>query len=328
MKKLFVILAIVLICIGMPLFAGGSGEKTSGGNRIAVMYGVGGLGDQSFNDNINNAIIAAQETLDFEYDYVEPTAVSEFETFLREFALSGDYTLIISAGSDSADALNKVAGEFPEQYFVLLDSASAQDNVISVTFKDNESTFLAGYVAALSSETGCIGVIGAMDIDVINGFIAGWEAGARYADPDIEILRMYCGGFQDPVTAKEMALQMYARGADIIMGAAGGSGLGIFQAAEETGNYAVGVDSNQNPLKPATIMMSAVRNFKPVIYSILSDSFDGNVETGLRNVGIAEGAVECTFDGSEVHVDQSIKDALMTIEGEVREGKISVPSAL
>ncbi len=326
--KRFIVIISILIAVSFGIYAGGSGESGNSGNRIAVMYGVGGLGDQNFNDNINNAILEAQKTLDFEYDYVEPTAVSEFETFLREFALAGDYDLIISAGSDSADATNKVAREFPGQNFVLIDSAGDADNVLGVTFKDNESTFLGGYVAAQASKAGIIGVIGAMDTDVINGFIAGWEAGARYFNPDIEILRMYCGGFQDPVTAKEMALQMYDRGADIIFGAAGGSGLGIFQAAEEAGGYAVGVDSNQNPLKPASIMMSCIRNFKPVILSILTDSFAGNFKGGLMNVGIKEDAVDCTFEGSEVYIDQSIKDSIETIREDVKAGKITIPSTL
>ena len=329
MKKfLLVLFCAILVSVSTIWAAGNSEVHSKESTRIAVVFGVGGLGDQSFNDNINNAISVAKEDFDFEYDYVEPQAVSEFETFHREFAQTGDYSLIIGAGFDQADAIAKIAKDYPKQHFMLLDSSVDASNVSSVMFKDNESTFLAGYVAAKYSKTGKIGVIGALDIDVINGFIAGYESGARYANPTIQISRAYCGGFADPVTAKEMALQMYNSGVDIIFGAAGGSGLGIFQAAGEVGKYAVGVDSNQNGIKPDAIMMSSIRKFDSVIYSAISDVFTETFKEGLEFVGLKEDAIDLTFDKSNVVVPQAIKNEIAQVKKQIIDGTIIVPSTL
>ncbi|MDY4612014.1 MAG: BMP family ABC transporter substrate-binding protein [Sphaerochaetaceae bacterium] len=324
-------LVLVMALLSAMVFAGGSSEKgsTSGQFKIAVMFGVGGLGDQSFNDNINNAIVSAKSQMDFAYDYVEPKAVSEFESFLREFAQAKEYGLIVVAGSDAADACSKIAKEYPDQHFMLLDSGAADANVMGVTFKDNESTFLGGYAASLITRRNKIGVIGALDIDVINGFIAGWEAGAKHGNPDITVYRSYCGGFADPITAKEMAVQMYKNGADIIFAAAGGSGLGVFQAAEETGNLAVGVDSNQNPIKPDSIVMSCVRSFTAIMKNAIQNEMDGKLQVGTTlQVGILEDAVDCTFEGSNVPVLQSVKDAVEALKLEVKAGKVAIPSKL
>lgn len=328
MRKI-VILSVCMLIVCSMIFAGGNQETEKNEKaKIAVMFGVGGLGDQSFNDNVNNGIKTAKSKLDFEYDYVEPKATSEFENFLREFAQSKEYVLIIIAGSDAADAVKKIATAYPDQDFMLLDATVDAPNVLGIIFKDNESTFLGGYAAALASTTGKIGAIGALDIDVINGFIAGWEAGAKQADPDIILYRSYCGGFADPVTAKEMALQMYNSGADIVFGAAGGSGLGIFQAAQETDNYAVGVDSNQNPVKPDYIMMSCIRKFDAILTTAISEELLGIFKGGLKQVGINDDAVDCTFEGSNVDVPQKIKDSVAALKVDVKAGKVKIPSSL
>ena len=330
MKKIISIIMVMAIA-AVCAFASGSSETASAEAKakVAVMFGTGGLGDQSFNDNIYNAVVNAQNTLDFEFDYVEPKATSDFETVLTEFAQEKTYKVIIIAGSDASEALAKVSKNYPSQLFAIVDSSSCGDNVLGITFKDNESTYLGGYAAALISKTGKIGVIGAMDIDVINGFIAGWEAGAKAAKSDIEVFRMYCGSFSDPVTAKEMAIQMYSNGADIVFGAAGGSGLGIFQAAEETDNLAVGVDSNQNPVKPDYIVMSCVRSFTTVIYDTIEGAINGTLKGGeTKACGIVEDAVDCTFEGSNVVVDSSVKDAIAALKEEVKAGKISIPTSL
>lgn len=331
MKRSFVWVCVLSITCAV-LFAGGASEENAASSskmKIAVQFGVGGLGDQSFNDNINNAILAAQKQIEFDYDYVEPKAVSEFENFFREFAQSKEYSLIVAAGSDAADACSKVAKEYPEQKFLLIDSPSQDPNVLGVTFKDNESTFLGGFAAGKITKTNKVGVVGALDIDVINGFIAGWEAGVKLANPQAIVYRAYCGGFKDPVTAKEMALQMYNNGADIVFQAAGGSGLGVFQAAEETGNLAVGVDSNQNPLKPNSIVMSCVRSFTAIIYNAVNDVKDGKFKAGTTlQAGIADDAVDCTFEGSNVSVDKSVKDAMEVLKQDVKAGKVQIPSKI
>ena len=331
MKRLVSIVCIAVLAVSAA-FAGGAQETTDSSKKefkVAVQYGVGGLGDKRFNDNINNDVLAAKDTLGFSYDYVEPRAVSEFESFLHEFAESNEYNLVIVAGSDAADATSKVAKEFPNQHFLLVDSASQDSNVVGLTFKDNEATFLGGYAASKITKTNKIGVIGALDIDVINGFLAGWEGGAKYGNPDITVFRSYCGGFADPVTAKEMAIQMYNNGADIVFGAAGGSGLGIFQAAEETGHLAVGVDSNQNPVKPDYIVMSCIRSFSSIIPKLIEEEKEGTLPVGQTlAVGIADDAVDCVFDGSNVPVPQEVKDEIATLKKDVKAGKVDIPTHL
>lgn len=330
MKKAITLLSVLVMCMAF-CFANGSGEESKNNStpQVAVMFGTGGLGDQNMNDNVNAALKNAQKSIDFTYDYVEPKAVSEFESFLREFCQANEYVLVITVGSDGADATTRVAKEYPNQKFMILDADSIANNVLGVRFKDNESTFLGGYVASLFSETGTIGVIGGMDNVVINGFIAGWEAGAKIANPEINLLRSYCGSFKDPVKAKEMALQMYQNGADVVFGAAGGSGLGIFQAAEETGKYAVGVDTNQNPIKPDCIILSCVRSFNEIISSSIRGAIDGSIKVGTTiEAGIAEDAVDCVFEGSNVVVDESIKASVQTLKLDVKAGKIQIPNSL
>jgi basic membrane protein A len=338
MKKKLLIVLLFVVLIAVPVFAGGQKEATTENvgtsseatKTVAIVLGVGGLGDESFNDNCYNSLVEAQKKYGIEFDYVEPQSVSEFESFHREFSQSHEYDLIMASGYDQADAISKVATEFPDQKFLLIDSSVDNSNVVSIIYKDNESTFLAGALAALDTNTGKVGMLGALDIDVINTFIAGFKAGATEINPSIDVDIRYCGSFNDPVTAKEMSLSMYKSGVDIIHNAAGGSGLGIFQASADFGDgaYAMGVDANQNGVKPDHIILSSVRNTPAVILAqikaLVNDEFVG----GVHYVGLADDAVDITYDGSNVVVPQEYKDQVEELKAKIISGEIKVPSKL
>jgi basic membrane lipoprotein Med (substrate-binding protein (PBP1-ABC) superfamily) len=175
--------------------------------KVGLVTGTGGLGDKSYNDIAFSGVKRAFDELGVEYDYVEPTAISEYESFQRGFAMSGEYGLIICLGFDQADALTIVAGEYPDQNFALVDMVVGNSNVASLTFRANEGSFLLGVVAGMKSETGKIGFVGGIEIPLIVDFFVGYEAGALWANPDIEVLApVYVGGWGDPAKGKELAI--------------------------------------------------------------------------------------------------------------------------
>jgi basic membrane protein A len=338
MKKKILGVLLFVVLIAVPVFASGqkeaatekAGSSTEATKTVGIVLGVGGLGDESFNDNIYNSLVDAQEKYGIVFDYVEPQSVSEFESFHREFSQSHEYDLIMASGYDQADAISKAATDFPNQKFLLIDSSVSNKNVASIIYKDNEATFLAGAIAALDTKTGKVGMLGALDIDVINTFIAGFKAGAEEISPSIDVDVRYCGSFNDPVIAKEMSLSMYKSGADIIHNAAGGSGLGIFQAAAVYGDgaYAMGVDANQNGVNPDHIILSSVRNTPNVILAQIKDLVNDVFTSGVKYVGLAEGAVDITFEGSNVIVPQEYKDQVEELKAKIISGEIKVPSKL
>jgi len=335
MKKIFSIISIILIL--SILFAGcNSSSKTpdtKGGSSndevsVAVVFGLGGLGDKAFNDSVYSGVKKAEEELGVKVQYVEPTEIAEFEGHLREFAKSGKYSLIVGVGFDQADAITTVSKEFPDQKFVLLDGDVDLPNVSSITFKDNEKCYLIGVIAGLMTKTNKIGIVGGMDIPLINAFVAGYKAGAMSANPDVEVLVKYVGAWNDSNTGKELAMSMYNEGADIVMAAAGGSGLGVFVAAKDTGNLAIGADVNQIPIDPSCIFLSAMRNLDVCVYNEIKDIKEGKFTAGIKNLGLKEDAVKYTVEGAQIETPEEILKKAEEAKKSIVDGTIVPPSTL
>ena len=213
-----------------------------GGAHIGIIFTEAGLGGNSFNDLALEGVKKAAADYGITYDEVEPKSVSDEEIIQDEMAASGDYDLIICVGAEQVDALTNVASTYPEQRFALLDATSDLPNVASYSCKEQEGAFLAGALAALAKQEKTddklgdgktIGFIGGVDNPLINRFAAGYKAGAEYIEPEMKVLVDYAGGFNDPTTAKTIANTFKEKGADVIFHAAGASGMGMFQAAEE-----------------------------------------------------------------------------------------------
>lgn len=244
------------------------------------------------------------------------------------------YSVIISVGYDQVDPLTKVAPQFPGQKFAIIDESLNLPNVVSYVSKEEEGSFLVGALAgflkkANTAKNPTIGFIAALDIPLLDKFYAGYEAGARYVNPSVKVIANYIGGnapFSDITTAKEIALKQFNQGANIIYHAAGGSGLGVFQAAKEKNFYAIGVNSNQNPIDPNHIIASMLKRVDTAAYKIAAAAKQGNLETGKTVIlGLADGGIDYTVEGSKVTIDPKILKAVNDIKQSIVDGKLIVP---
>lgn len=320
---------------------GGSAKEAqaegSGAAHIGIIFTEAGLGGNSFNDLALEGVKKAAEDYGITYDEVEPKSVSDEEIIQDDMAASADYDLIICVGAEQIDALNNVAAAYPEQKFALLDAESDLPNVASYSCKEQEGSFLAGALAVLAKEQGIdeklgdgktIGFIGGVDNPLINHFAAGYQAGAKYVDPEMEVLIDYAGGFNDPTTAKTIANTFVEKGADVIFHAAGASGMGMFQAAEEKGFVGIGVNLNQNSIAPDYIMASMLKKLDSCAYhaitSVVEDTYTGENQV----LGLADGGVDVTVEGSNIQVTEEILGELDAIREGIISGEIQVPEAL
>ncbi|SFG13679.1 basic membrane protein A [Halopelagius inordinatus] len=325
-------------------------EQTTGESepaaQVGVVYATGGLGDGSFNDQAQQGVQQAADEFGVAYNEAQPDEVSQFKNFQQQFASSTNpnYDLVSCIGYLQADALSETASSYPDQQFMIVDSAVDADNVASYVFKEHEGSFLAGQMAGLLTtqefsagdgetkpDQKTVGFVGGEEGGLIAKFEAGFAAGVKNADDSVEVQSSYVGSFNDPSAGKEAALSMYNSGADIVYHAAGNTGTGVFQAAQEQGAFAIGVDRDQSLTKPSfagVILGSMVKRVDTAVYnsieSVVEDSFEGGstVTLGLEQEGVA--LVYGDSLGSEVPSD--VKDSVESVRQEIIDGDVSVPT--
>lgn len=336
MKKVLAIVTALIMALSL-VACGGSDKKeeskTEGAAKsdfkLAVVIGVGGLGDGSFNDSIKEGADLAVEKFGLDgYQLIEPKEVAEFEGHYTDLSASGEYDLIVGGGFDAIEAMTKVAKEFPDQKYLFVDGAiEGCDNVTSVTYRDNEKAYLLGIIAAMETKTDKLGIVLALDIDSLRVFSSGFMAGAYSVKPDIDIDVKIVGGFADTTTAKELAIALAEEGVDIMYVAAGGSGLGAFAAAEENGNFkCLGVDVNQCLISPKVVMASGMRLLQNTVCNGIGDAIDNKLVGGHHSEGLKEDALTFTIEGSECPpADAAVKAAEQAMK-DIIDGKIEVPS--
>ncbi len=344
-RTLKIVLALALV---MTLIAGCGGgqpadqddEQSQGSDkaagdkmRVAMVFAVGGLGDKSFNDSAYEGLKRAEAELGVEFDYVEPRSIAELEGYQRNLAKTKKYDLILMLAHYQADALKKVSAEFPEQKFVIQDTIVEAPNVASYMFKDHEKTFLIGALVGQLIKTDLpklngsnkVGVVGGMDVPVIRSFVSGYMAGVKYVNPEAEVLVSYVGDFGNPAKGKETALAMYDRGADIVYHAAGGTGLGVFEAAKDVDRYAVGVDIDQTVIDPEHIVASSVRKLDQLIFDIIKDYQEtGQFEPGAHYHGLKENALEYKVSEA-VDIDPAIIENVEELREKIISGELVIP---
>ena len=305
--------------------------------RIGIIFTQAGLGGNSFNDLALDGVKRAAEELGIAYDQVEPKSVADEEIIQDEMASSGEYDLIICVGDEQVDALNNVAAVYTDQRFALLDATSDLGNVASYSCKAQEGSFMVGALAVLAkqdqidnrlSDSHTVGFIGGVDNPLINQFAAGYKAGASYVNPDITVLTDYVGGFNDPTTARTIANTFYEKGADVIFHASGASGMGLFQAAEEKGFISIGVNLNQNTIAPDYIMASMLKRLDNCAYHAIASVVNGTYTGENQLLGLSDGGVDFTIEGSNIQVPDSVLQKLDEIRGRITAGEIEVPSEL
>jgi len=306
--------------------------------KVGIVFATGGLGDKSFNDISFAGAQRAYEELGVEFDYVEPTAIAEYEGYQRDFAMSGDYILIVCIGFDQGDPLTVVASEYPDQNFALVDMVVDKPNIANLVFRANEGSFLTGVVAGLTTTTGKVGFVGGMDIPLIRDFYVGYKAGAEWASPNVQVLEpVFVGDWADPTKGKELAVGLWELGADCIFGAGGKSTLGALEACDEKNINGFGVDSCQDYLNE-NMVASMTKRVDVAVYEMILDALVGKFQGGFYNGGISEGWVgmcqlpeekalwEETFDFTHKELPESVMDKVLEAKNKILSGAITVPS--
>ena len=288
----------------------------------AVIFDMGGKFDKSFNEAAYHGAEQFKEETGINYLEFEITNESQRDQALRRMAQKAD--IVIAVGFAFSTPLETVAAEFPDKKFVIIDSVVEKPNIESVVFKEHEGSFLVGMAAALASKTGKVGFVGGMDIPLIRRFQCGYEQGAKYANPKVETSANMTGttptAWNDPARGAELAKSQFAGGVDVIFAAAGGTGIGVYQAAKDAKKYAIGVDSNQNHVQPGTMLTSMVKRVDVAVYN----AFKG-VTPGSTALGLKEGGVDYALDQHNAKlVSADMKAKVDAAKADIVSGKIKV----
>lgn len=289
----------------------------------AVVYDMGGKFDKSFNQAAFDGAERWKRETGRPYREFEVTNPGQREQAKRRLA-EGGANPIVAIGFSQGSTLDKVARDFPQTRFAIIDSVVNLPNVQSIVFKEREGSFLVGMMAALASKTGKVGFVGGMDIPLIRKFQCGYEQGARFANPRVEVVANMTGttpaAWNDPARGAELARAQFAAGADVVFAAAGGTGIGVYQAAKDAGRLAIGVDSNQNHLQPGTMLTSMVKRVDVAVYN----AFKG-VQPGLLSLGLKEGGVDYALDQHNARlVSADMKNKVDAAKADIIGGRIKV----
>lgn len=314
--------------------------------RVALFVN-GTLGDKSFYDSAARGLKQAGAQPGVRTRVIEAGVdPSRWESAFIDLVEGHDFDVIVTGGFAMVAVVQRVAPQFPGTRFIVFDAAVdyAQcgcDNVHSLLFRQNEGAYLAGYLASKSVEpvvAGApkrLGVIGAMQIPVIDDFLIGFEAGAQAAQPGVQVLRQYVNSFTDPATAKEIAKAMYGQGVALIFHAAAGSGQGVIEASAEAKRAAIGVDSDQyalfktsNPERARYILTSVLKNVDAALLRAVQKHQAGQLPYGhTESLGLAQGGVSLST-GSELmgNLPPAVLNDLADMQRKVIAGAVKVPS--
>ena len=289
----------------------------------AVIYDMGGKFDKSFNQAAYDGAERWKKETGKPYLEFEISNPAQREQAKRRMAERGADP-IVGIGFSQGTSMEKVAKDFPKLKFAIIDSVVKLPNVQSIVFAEHEGSFLVGMMAALASKTGKVGFVGGMDIPLIRKFQCGFEQGAKYANPKVQVSGNMTGttpaAWNDPARGAELAKAQFASGVDVVFAAAGGTGIGVYQAAKDAGKLAIGVDSNQNHIQPGTMLTSMVKRVDVAVYN----AFKG-VTPGLTNLGLKEGGVDYALDEHNAKlVSADMKKKVDAAKADIIAGKIKV----
>ena len=282
--------------------------------KVGIVFDIGGKNDRSFNAAAWEGVKRAEDELPICLYDVEPGNPTSIEPAMRAFAEKG-FDLIVGVGFAQGPILKRVATDYPEIKFAIVDGVIFEDdgktpksNVASLVFREHEGSYLVGMIAAEKSKTGVLGFLGGMDIPLIHRFQKGYEEGAKAVNPKIQVIPNYVGvtdgAWNNPGKGKELALAQIEKGADVIFTAAGNSGLGAFDAVEQYGKndqgeanrFVIGVDSNQNAVKPGFVLTSMVKRVDNAVYDVVQEVLGGNFKGGFHVFGLDKDGVAYAMD--------------------------------
>ena len=299
------------------------GAKEASDLKIGLITDVGGVNDGSFNQSSWEGLERAGEELGVTVNYLESATDADYapnmETFIDE-----DYDLIISVGYMLADATRAAAEANPDTKFAIIDDSSIDlPNVTSLIFHAEQASYLVGYVAGLTTKTNNIGFVVGMTNETMNQFGYGYCAGAIDANPDITVQQMNANSFADSATGKSMANAEITNGADIVFQAAGATGLGVIEACQEAGVYAIGVDSDQSSIAPNTVLTSAMKRVDNAVYEAVQELIDGTLEGGVKTFDLAAGGVDIA--PSQDLISEDVIAAVDEVKEKIISGDVVVP---
>ncbi|MDQ3041827.1 MAG: BMP family ABC transporter substrate-binding protein [Acidobacteriota bacterium] len=315
--------------------------------RVGIVFDIGGKNDRSFNAAAWDGVRRAEKDLPICLYDVEPGNPTSIEPAMRAFA-EKNFDLIIGIGFAQGPIMQKVAEDYPNIEFAIVDGVifekdgkTPKQNVASLVFREHEGSYLVGMIAAQKSKTGVLGFIGGMDIPLIHRFETGYEEGAKSVNPNIKVIDNYVGvtdsAWNNPGKGKELALSQINQGADVLFTAAGNSGLGAFDAVEQFGRnpqgeankFVIGVDSNQNGVKPGFVLTSMVKRVDNAVYDVVKEVLGGNFKGGFHVFGLDKDGVAYTIDENNKNlispeILQRVEEARSKIVG----GEIKVTDAM
>jgi basic membrane protein A len=339
MRSIFTaIIAFSLLCGCRSANSAAADDKSK--VHVGIVFDIGGKDDRSFNAAAYQGVKRAARELPIVLRDVEPGDVTSIEPAIRAFAERG-YDLVIGVGFSQTPEIEAVAKDYPMLNFAIVDGVSQLPNVASLIFKEHEGSYLVGMIAALTSKSATLGFIGGMDIPLIHKFEVGFEEGAKAVNPNIKIVPNYIGvtdaAWNDPVKGKELARTQIEKGADVIFTAAGNSGLGAFDAVEQYGKdsrghaqrFVIGVDSDQNWVKPGFVLTSMVKRVDNAVFQIVKDRVENRHVGGIHVYGLDNEGIGYAMD--EYNKDLIPQTTIETVEATKRriiDGQIKVTNAM
>lgn len=343
----FLILAVVFTLTGSSCSSSSAGIDQPGKIKVGIVFDIGGKNDRSFNAAAWEGVKRAQKDFDIVLRDVEPGNPTSIEPAMRAFA-EKNFDLIIGVGFAQGPIMQKVATDYPNIKFAIVDGVifeadgkTPKSNVASLVFREHEGSYLVGMIAASKSKTGVLGFIGGMDIPLIHKFETGYEEGARAVNPNIRVIDNYVGvtdaAWNNPGKGQELTLSQIEKGADVIFTAAGNSGLGAFDAVEKFGKnadgeankFVIGVDSNQNGVKPGFVLTSMVKRVDNAVYDVVNEVLNNKFNGGFHVFGLEKDGVAYSVDDFNrtlipADVIQKVEDAKRKIVA----GEIKVTDAM
>lgn len=331
MKKVLSLLLIIAMLATLCVVA--MGEAADEGGQLKVGLCVAEtLGDLGFYDSANEGLARLETDYGVAGSVVEcKSDASMYQVALVNAAEEND--VVVAVGWQFWDGLTEVAPQMPDTKFIFVDNGldGVGDNLLSITYAENEGSFLAGYIAMKMAPSGKVGVIGGENSDTINNFIVGYQQGALFANPDGVVLDpVYTDDYEAPDKGKEAALSLYGQGADVVFHVAGKTGLGVFEAAQESGKYAIGVDSDQKHINPDVILCSMLKRVGDSVYDAIAMYIEDGVFEGgdIWNAGMADGLVDIGYGDESMaqQVSDELKAEVEALKAQIISGEIVVES--
>ena len=297
--------------------------------KPAVVYDMGGKFDKSFNEGVWNGVQKFTAETGIEVMEFEVTNPNQREQAMQRMAERGA-TIVLGVGFAQADAIAKVAAEYPDVQFSIIDVGWLDaPNLRQYVFKEHEGSYLVGVAAAMASQSGKVGFVGGMDIPLISKFACGYVGGVKSVNANATVYQNMTGttpsAWNDPAKGAELTKSQIDRGADVVYHAAGGTGMGVIQAAADAGKLAIGVDSNQNGIAPGSVLTSMLKRVDVAAYETFMDAKNGNFSAGLHTLGVAEGGVDWALDDNNASlVSADMKAAIEKARADILSGKVTV----